>query len=508
MNTIKNGSSATVHLKRLATIEVTVKAGTASVTLGGTVLSAALTGTKKYGPYATPTSVQITANGGDVLYSTGTVRNSVDPVDPNQMAQIRLSRIADAVYVGDSLVSNGSNPANGYRNTRSILQHAMRQLGRPFNIRNEVGFSGQRTDEVFAKWDAEVVPYNPGRVFWLTGNNDIFQGGNATTTFARLMLVRDRAAAEGRLLCLLPVAPSTGPEGQILMRMLIDRSKHDPFLEVIGSMARTLDYNVTAANIAAGTSLANMFTEGNTHPTGRCAKIVGDSIRDHFLATGINNSYRYTPLAMGNPGGNNPTTGDSACNMQYNGLIGQGASLGAGWSTSVLPANTRVPTATTQAMGATGMQAHLPGRLQRVVWAPGTAPTDADAMKLQSVWDCTAGAAKYAGKTFKGEAYIKASSTGGMIHGVTLNVSVYRWDWSGVIAGGTDNVYFDNTSSAVWSMYTSAYEGVYETMPFDMPSTWSDSDRMHVVTEVVVVAEPGATVTVDTGVASIGQIKF
>ncbi len=415
-----------------------------------------------------------------------------------------------AVYLGDSLVSNGSyvNGAQDFRrNPRSILQHAMRRLGRPVNIVNEVGFSGKRTDEVFAEWDTQVTPYDPGRVFWLTGNNDIFQGGTGKLAFARIMKVRDRCEQEGRILSVLPVAPSTQAEGQTLMRMLHDRARKDPVIEVIGSMHRSLDYNQTPANLASGISLANMFTEGNTHPTAQCANLVATSIVEYYTKAGVPGRAKHFGAFLAHPGGNNPAQGDCAANMLYNGLVGSGSTYGAGWSSQNVPAGSRVGTPSTVPMGSAGLQDGMPGRLQQIVWTPGTAPAAGDLMKTQNVWDVSSGAAQYAGKTFKGSALVKVTSTGGAIQVVSLSVTLFDYSWNPIL-GVSDNGCVDTSTLSVWGLNTTSYEGLFETPEFKVPTAWGTPGALHVVTEVTVMADPGATVTVQVGCAEIAQVGF
>ncbi len=420
------------------------------------------------------------------------------------MAALAASKVFDrspsnAVVMGDSLIDNGSNTTNGRRNNRSIVMHALRALGMPFNLLAEAGYPGKRTDEIFTHWDEIVTANNPGVVFWESGTNDFNNGDTASVTFARLRAVHLRAKQEGRRFIYIGMPPLyyNGLTASFL-RKVRQLAKLDPTFEYTGGSERLLNYNGTPAQLGVPTQLTNATADG-THPTAYGAPLWANQIVDYFNRRGYPFS---NPFATAGSSGV-ANSAEYLDNLIVNGLVG---AAGVNWASSVSPAATRVPTDSQIDMGTTGLQAVVPGRIWQTVWAPGVAPADQDTMSVTNVTDNNGNAAQYAGRTFVARCYVKVSATGGKIHDVHLRAIGYTWSFGEVLFDEHDNKAFDLNTLSVWSLNADVYEGVFETEPFTLPSTWTSPTQAHFIGYVNVCAEVGATVTVVAGALEMVEV--
>lgn len=496
------GSGRTLQIAVPAGYSLFIKtfSGSVSVTGGGVAKSCAENrgaGTVYYGPTSASTSMTITTTG-DCEYQILDGDPGANSSLSSRLSGVGYNRLGTAVIIGDSIIANGSNATNGYRNNRSIVQHAMRQLGRPYKVVNEVGFSGETTDQILARWDTQVAPYKPGIVYWESGTNDFSAGRTSAQILSSLIQAKQRAESLGARFVYIGAPQNTVPPA--LLNMVRQYAREDSSFEYTGGSNRLLDYTGTTAQLAAPTLLTNAQPDG-THQSAYGANLWAQDIVLYEQRRG----FKAPPFfsAIGGPGGNSPSTGNYLSNLTANGLVG---AAGANWSTQIIAGGTRTPVTSVQNMGTTGLQAGLPGRLYRAVWSPAVSPTTADKMITNCTWDLSGAAAQYAGRTFIGRCYAKVTSTGGNIHGAYLSALAYDWTYGNSLGSGFDNYLFDPGSMSTWSMATTSYEGYFETTPITLPSTWTTPTDAHFTCSITVNADTGATVTVDVGCAEFTEV--
>lgn len=403
-----------------------------------------------------------------------------------------------AIYIGDSIVGNGSSADNGYRNSRSILQHAMRFLGRPVRIVGEHGFSGKRTDEIFASYDSIVAGSDPGIVFWTSGTNDFSAGHTPEQIVNNLKMVKNKVVSEGRRFVYLGMPPVSFSGGyHRLYQLLMDVGDNDTDFVFFPCGSSLLDYNATPSEIATLKKRTGLFAADGVHPTSAGAVAWGTELA-HRLANYFNadRDHKITNAST-------LTEGDYLSNGVINGLVG---ASGSGFSSAVTPAGSRNIANETLNMAADGLQKYMPGRLFRTVFSPGSSPASADLMRAVVNSDLGSGAEKFASRKYITKAYVKATATAGKIRGLYLSSEFYTWGYSAINIE-SDNLMFDiNDNTGTWPINVDSYEGVFETREYTFPATWQDPSKMHVTVRVFVIADPGATVTVDFGAVAMQEV--
>lgn len=480
------GSSVAVALAAGSTLTLSGGIGTAQVAPGAPAwiskhLMQVSTSKTVIGPFVSDCTVNVSAT---------TAMNYV--TTPATAAAV-VSSANSAVVVGDSIVANGI-PAAGTWGTRSIVRHANRSLGLPFDILSEQGFPGFTTAQVAAQWASAVAPYEPATVFWHSGVNNINLGQTADQAFAEIRAVWQRCVSEGRrfvyMMTGMTYGAQLGRERAKYLAQCRQFARRNASFEFVDIASPVLDFNQAAAALGDGTVLTNYVLDG-THPTARACVAQGAALGQHLTRRGYPDTPALSPFVN-----NGSSGGDDLTNLVVNGLVG---SSGSSWAGFLTPANTRTPGSTAQnAMGTTGLQANLPGRLYHVVWTPNVSPADSDQFGLQVAVDFNGSAAALAGRTFVFRAYIKASSSGGVMHQVSARAWCTSWDSITTYFDVTDNYCFDTGAGiATHTLNASSYEGVFETPPFTFPA--GGVTQLHTAFQGLIKAAAGATVTADFG---------
>lgn len=340
-----------------------------------------------------------------------------------------------------------------------------------------------------ANWATVIAPNAPDIVFLESGVNNL-TAQSAATAFDELVAAHDRVVAAGMRFVYLGFPPiAFAPKGNEYLSLVRRKALQTPTFEYTGGWDRMMDFNVDTAATAAPTLITNALPDG-THPGALAARLWGEGVADHFTRQGVGARPLFTSY------GSTGSAGDYLENLTIGGLVG---SLGTGFTTALSPAGSRTPTTSVVAMGSTGLQQGLPGRLFQVVWAPETTPAVSNIMvtSLDSSFD--GNAAQYAGKTVTARCYAKATATGGKIRGFYLAAAVNTWAGAAITTGVTDNMMFDPNGTANWSMEADEYEGFFETTDLVIPSTWDSPTQMKTQLRMYLYADVGATVTTQVG---------
>lgn len=431
-----------------------------------------------------------------VTSETDPVTGGIGLIGPNG-AKIRRVVKNTAVYIGDSIVQNGSNPTHGQRNSRSVLQHALRKLGRPIRVVAEVGYSGARTDEIFAHYDV-VTANDPGFVFWSSGTNDFSAGASPDTLLERLIAVKNKVVSDGRRFVYLGMPPVafSGAYHRFL-QLLKSWCEIDPDFIYISASHSLLDYSATPEELAGLKKKSGLVAADGVHPMATGAVAWGELLAKKMMAMSIFRQPELSPTSA------TSGSGDYVSSFIANGLVG---ASGTGFSSAVTPTASRVMVNSTVDMGDSGIQDGLPGRLFRTVFSPGESPALNNLMRALNNSDITAGAERYAGKKYVMRAYAKASAVGGNIRGLYLGAECYSWDYLSVWGGRDGDIFDPNDATGTWLLNVSEYEGIFETTPFSFPPTWAWPGKLHASARFFMTADPGATVTLDIGAIEIREV--
>ena len=85
-------------------------------------------------------------------------------------------------------------PPNGEGDERSQFPYWLRQAHPEWRVHN-CGVNGERTDQIAARFDRDVLQHQPAVVVIIAGVNDVYQNLSADLVTAQLAAMYDRAAA-------------------------------------------------------------------------------------------------------------------------------------------------------------------------------------------------------------------------------------------------------------------------------------------------------------------------
>lgn len=142
-------------------------------------------------------------------YTTELLKDNV-----NGLIDLKSNASGGIVLLGDSITAQNESASGDTLTTLNAGYFTVGniQLGSPFTVLNNAGVSGERTDEILARFDEDVKAYNPEWVFLLAGTNDLLASINIDTVKANLLSLYDKIASVGaRLVTATPYASSSMP---------------------------------------------------------------------------------------------------------------------------------------------------------------------------------------------------------------------------------------------------------------------------------------------------------
>jgi lysophospholipase L1-like esterase len=87
-------------------------------------------------------------------------------------------------------------PPNGEGDERSQFAYWLRRAHPDWTVLNR-GVNGERSDQIAARFDRDVLAHKPSVVVIIAGVNDVYQGRSAASVISQLRGMYDRAAAAG-----------------------------------------------------------------------------------------------------------------------------------------------------------------------------------------------------------------------------------------------------------------------------------------------------------------------
>ncbi len=120
------------------------------------------------------------------------------------------------VGLGDSITAGNpgfhspvEDPPEGSGNPESQYAYWMMQAHPEWRVLNR-GVGGERTDEILARFDRDVLASKPNAVIVLAGINDLYQGNSAQSAIDNLSRIYARAEESGIRIIACTVMPYAG----------------------------------------------------------------------------------------------------------------------------------------------------------------------------------------------------------------------------------------------------------------------------------------------------------
>lgn len=199
------------------------------------------------------------------------------PVTPAAIARV-ARRANTIVLLGDSITiqdaAAGSTTYAAGTGAVGYFAQANVLMGHPFTPIYNAGVGGERTDQILARVQSDVIARDPGWCSVLAGTNDVAQSIPAATAIANLRAIYDRILSAGIRLVVCTVPP-TG--------YLVSAAQKDTFYKLNAFIkdyaANTggvvlVDWNSRLVNTADGKALAGLTADG-THPLAEMAYRMG-----------------------------------------------------------------------------------------------------------------------------------------------------------------------------------------------------------------------------------------
>lgn len=135
------------------------------------------------------------------------------------MAPVVIVALGDSTTAGTPLFESPIEaPPNGRGDERSQYAYWLMARHADWRVLNR-GVNGERSDQIAARFDRDVVSARPAAVVIIAGVNDIYQGKPATAVTAQLRAMFDRAATEKIPVIagsILPYNTATGPQNDAM----------------------------------------------------------------------------------------------------------------------------------------------------------------------------------------------------------------------------------------------------------------------------------------------------
>lgn len=225
---------------------------------------------------------------------------------------------ARVVLLGDSITWYGEDKANVSsrpslaRTSRSIMELANAMTGQRLNIVANAGVSGDRFDQMLARFNRDVAPHRPTLVILQGGSNNIDAGYSALQSWPAIMGIYRACRAIGAAVLFVGTAGMFRGAGAIPSP--VDGVQYSPPAELAGLLtlgrkaqyelegfmfcdmaAPTRDYGaaITPSQVAQGIVLTGMSADG-THPSPYgCytqARRIADFLNNVFVGTSADRS--------------------------------------------------------------------------------------------------------------------------------------------------------------------------------------------------------------------------
>lgn len=234
---------------------------------------------------------------------TGGIRESVNGLSASRgVDTVRSNRVV--LFGSSSTAHNESDPvANIWKMTHGYFNWANALLGGRFTVVKNAGIAGNTMTQMLARIDADVLAYEPGWVFFQTGN-DVFGNGTsdeitAGEAFSLAVKIIEKIKSVGANVHVLLPWPRGSSNATVNATTLVE---HYKFVTMIKQYART-QYGVIATDAnevivdytsVTGDALADMLQTDATHLTSKSAQVIG-----YAVARNVDKAVPYVPWRVG-----------------------------------------------------------------------------------------------------------------------------------------------------------------------------------------------------------------
>lgn len=240
------------------------------------------------------------------------------------------------VIIGDSwsgLHKGGVAPGVTTPN-HGFFNIANTRMNKKFHVLHYAGVSGERTDQISARFQTEVIALSPGYVLIQGGINDINQSVSATTIFTNLQGMYDLAVANGiqPIVLTVPLCPVFGTSTlRNVAHQVNAMLKQD--IRSKGNI-KLIDINTVLVDQSTGLVSTTYVGADNTHLTNLGAGVLGDYIYQ-VLDPAIPTQIDMLPSSS-NDNYSNFSAGGNYTNLLPNGMLtGNTSGLATNWATNV-----------------------------------------------------------------------------------------------------------------------------------------------------------------------------
>ncbi|QBE66839.1 SGNH/GDSL hydrolase family protein [Pseudoduganella lutea] len=234
--------------------------------------------------------------------STDVVEVTYNTIGSGISGEIRmLFQKARVVAIGDSItwygtdeLTVGGKPFRGITE-RSWLDHANALMGQRMNILNRAGVSGERIDQIRARFTRDVVPFRPTLVVLQGGSNDLDQGYSAEQVWQSVMSTYRASRAIGADLLYVGTAGMNRTNAGTGVSPIdgvqyLESQEFAKLLTYARKAARTLpgfmyfdmaaimrDYTASTGSTSTGAVIPNVLVD-STHPSPYGAYLMGSAL--------------------------------------------------------------------------------------------------------------------------------------------------------------------------------------------------------------------------------------
>ncbi len=159
------------------------------------------------------------------------------------MARVVIVALGDSTTAGTPLFESPLEaPPDGRGDERSQYAHWLMARHPDWRVLNR-GVNGERSDQIAARFDRDVVNARPAAVVIIAGVNDIYQGKPATAVTVQLRAMFDRAATEKIPVVagsILPYNTATGPQNAAMRAVntwIAGQAAQDPLIRFVDTRA-------------------------------------------------------------------------------------------------------------------------------------------------------------------------------------------------------------------------------------------------------------------------------
>lgn len=159
------------------------------------------------------------------------------------MAPVVIVALGDSTTAGTPLFESPLEaPPDGRGDQRSQYAYWLMARHPEWRVLNR-GINGERSDQIAARFDRDVVAARPAAVVIVAGVNDIYQGKPAAAVTAQLRVMFDRAATARIPVVagsILPFNTATGPQNAAMHAVnawIADEAARDPHLRCVDTRA-------------------------------------------------------------------------------------------------------------------------------------------------------------------------------------------------------------------------------------------------------------------------------